>query len=72
MTPSRVAFGIGGASHSIKSYGVPNTGSSNSSAQGSALKSKLLSRHSLSDLLLIRCCESLHVMFLQAVLLPQA
>lgn len=49
VAPTQVAFGIGGASPSIRSYGVPKAGGSNNSNQGSAFKGMLPFRHSLSD-----------------------
>lgn len=39
VAPSQVAFGIGGESPSIRSYGVPKAWGSNNSNQGSAFKS---------------------------------
>ncbi|XP_062149048.1 uncharacterized protein LOC133857735 [Alnus glutinosa] len=39
VAPTQVAFGVGGASPSIRSYGVPKAGGSNNSNQGSAFKS---------------------------------
>ena len=46
--PVQVAFGVGGASPSLR-YGVPRAGNINDSNQGSASKSMFPLRHSFSN-----------------------
>lgn len=74
VAPSQIAFGQGGASTFIKSYGIPKGGSSSSRGQGSAVNG-MLSLNAQS--ILLAGNETLQAItllltILQVVPMPQA